>query len=132
MRRMLNTKTVGTGLLILLSANLVMHLSILAGIVPYEIFWGGQLEKETANIVLMEIIALAILSLFIGITILNTYYPSKYSLLAKVGIWIVFAYLLLNTAGNLASETFIEKAVMAPVTLLMSLLSLGLAISKKS
>ena len=36
-----------------------------------------------------------------------------------------------KTAGNFVSEAFIEKAVMAPATFLMSLLSLPLAISKK-
>ena len=132
MRLKLDNKTAGIGLLLLLSATLILHLLIIAGIVPYQIFWGGQIENDAANKLMMEIVAVAVLALFIGITILNTFHPSKYRKLAKIGIWIVFAYLLLNTAGNLVSEAFIEKAVMAPVTFLMSLLSLRLAISKKT
>ncbi len=131
MRRLLNIRTAGTGLLILQSATLLLHLLIIARIVPYDIFWGGQIESEGANMLMMEIVAVAVLVLFIGITILNTYHPSKYRLLAKVGMWIIFAYLLLNTAGNLSSEQIIEKTVLAPATLLMSLLALRLAISKK-
>ena len=132
MKFMVNIKIAGIGLLLLLSATLTLHILIIAGIVPFQIFWGGQMENDAANMLMMEIVAVAVLALFIGITILNTYYPFKYRKLAKVGIWIVFAYLLLNTAGNLVSEAFIEKAVMAPVTFLMSLLSLRLAISKKT
>jgi len=132
MRCLINTKTAGTILLLLLSAVLVLHLLILAGILPYEIFWGGQMNNETANMVMMESIAVVLLSVFIGITVLNTFHPLNYRVMARVGMWIIFAYLLLNTVGNLASEELIEKAVMAPVTFLMSLLSLRLAISKKS
>ena len=132
MKYNLSVKTAGIGLIFSLSAFLILHLLIIAGIVPYEIFWGGQMENDATNMVVMEIIAVAILSVFIGIAVLNTYNLHKYPLLAKIGIWIVFAYLLLNTAGNLASDTIIEKAVMAPVTFLMSLLALRLAITKKS
>ena len=105
MKLKLNKKTAGTGLLFLLSATLML---------------------------MMEIVAVAVLALFMGITILNTFHPSKYRNLAKVGMWIVFAYLLLNTAGNLSSEQIIEKTVLAPATFLMSLLSLRLAIFKKT
>jgi len=37
-----------------------------------------------------------------------------------------------KTAGNLSSEQIIEKTVLAPATFLMSLVSLRLAISKKT
>lgn len=131
MKLKLNTKIAGIGLLFLLSATLVLHLLIIVGIVPYQIFWGGQLENDAANMLMMEILAVAVLALFTGIAILNTYHPSKYRKLAKIGIWIVFAYFLLNTAGNLSSEQIIEKTVLAPVTFLMSLLSLRLAISRE-
>jgi hypothetical protein len=49
-----------------------------------------------------------------------------------VNIKIARIGLLLNTAGNLSSEQIIEKTVLAPATFLMSLLSLRLAISKKT
>ena len=38
----------------------------------------------------------------------------------------------IKTAGNLSSEQIIEKTVLAPATFLMSLLSLRLAISKRT
>jgi len=132
MKDFVKNNTAGIGLLILLSITLILHLLILAGIIPYNIFWGGQMENEAVNIVLMELFAVVVLLIFMGITILKTYYPSKYPLLAKAGMWIVFAYLLLNTAGNLSSEQIIEKAVLTPTTFLMSLLALRLAISQKS
>jgi len=132
MKIKINKKTAGTGLLILLSATLMLHLLIIFGIVPYQIFWGGQIENDAANMLMMEVAAVAVLALFMGITILNTYHPSKYRILAKIGMWIVFAYLLLNTARNLSSEQIFEKTVLAPATFLMSLLSLRLAISKKT
>ncbi len=130
MSRVLNIKTAGTGLLILMSATLVLHHLIIVRVVPYDIFWGGQVESETTNMLMMEIVAVSVLALFIGITILKAFHPTKHRVLAKVGMWIIFAYLLLNTAGNLSSNQIIEKTVLAPATLLMSLLALRLAISK--
>jgi hypothetical protein len=48
----------------------------------------------------------------------------------SVGIWIIFAFFVLNTAGNLASSVPFEKFVFAPITLVLSLLAFRLAISK--
>jgi hypothetical protein len=48
-----------------------------------------------------------------------------------VGIWLVFAYLLLNTLGNLASGISFEKLVFAPITILLAFCAFRLAIEKQ-
>jgi hypothetical protein len=48
----------------------------------------------------------------------------------KVLVWIIFVFLLLNTLGNLASGVSAENFVFAPITLVLALCALRLAIEK--
>jgi hypothetical protein len=45
-------------------------------------------------------------------------------------LWIIFAYLLLNTAGNLASSSSLEKLLFTPITIVAALLVLRLAVGR--
>jgi hypothetical protein len=54
----------------------------------------------------------------------------KLSGVINVGLWLIFAYLLLNTLGNLASGISFEKLVFAPITIFLALCALRLAIEK--
>jgi uncharacterized membrane protein YhdT len=54
----------------------------------------------------------------------------RFRIIATVGVWIVFAYLLLNTVGNLVSAVSFENLIFAPITLILALCALRLAIEK--
>ena len=54
----------------------------------------------------------------------------KWSGVINVGIWLIFAYLLLNTLGNLASGISFEKLIFAPITILLAFCAYRLAIEK--
>ena len=48
----------------------------------------------------------------------------------QTALWIMVAFFIFNTIGNFLSVNEFEKLVFTPVTIILSLLSLRLALSK--
>ena len=127
MKKLISEKLAGTILLIFLVLLTIFHFLI---IFEADIVWGGQIKDASTNLLVMELIALAITLLFILIIAVKIRKFDKYRRLVNIGVWVIFIFLVLNTLGNLASEHFIEKIILAPTTLLMAFLALRLAIEK--
>jgi hypothetical protein len=49
---------------------------------------------------------------------------------ANIGIWVMFIFFILNTIANLTSGVTVENLTFAPITILLALLTLRLAIEK--
>jgi len=130
MRRLFSVKLAGNILLASLGLLLVFHILVLFRIVPASILWGGQ--ATSANLVTLEIIALAVTLFFALIIAAKTGYikAGKFAGVINLLVWIVFIFLLLNTLGNLASGVSAENLVFAPITLALALCALRLAIEK--
>ncbi|MDO8998525.1 MAG: hypothetical protein Q7W45_02085 [Bacteroidota bacterium] len=119
------------GLITLLSIFLTFHILVMLGIIPFEIVWGGRLKNKT------EMIKFEIVSVLINLTMLSVVLirasfiklPINNTLI-KIILWIMFGLFLLNTLGNLFSLNEFERNVFTPITLVLSLFSLRLAISK--
>ena len=79
---------------------------------------------ETTSI-LLNLVMLTIVSLYAGLINLRI---SKTFL--RVSLWLMFALFLLNTLGNLNAINELEKLLFTPLTLLLSLFSFRLALSK--
>ena len=47
-----------------------------------------------------------------------------------IGVWMIFAYLILATVGNLASAVSFENLIFAPITLILAFLAFRLASEK--
>ena len=47
----------------------------------------------------------------------------------RVAMWITFAYLALNVVGNLASSSALEQAIFTPVSIVLALATLRLALT---
>lgn len=130
MKKLVSAKLAGNILLFSLGLLLVLHLLVLLKIVPADMMWGGQ--ANAGNLVMLEIVALA-MTLFFGFIIaaktghINV---GKLAGVINVLVWIIFAFLLLNTLGNLASGVSAENFIFAPITLLLALCALRLAIEK--
>jgi len=129
MKKFIKAKLAGMLMLILLLALLLMHIAILAGILPFNIVWGGNFEFGT-EMLKMEIFALFITILFIITTYLKlkaikTHRNAK---MINIGLWIMFFYFTLNIIGNLLSKTPTEMMIFIPLTVLLSLLTLRLII----
>lgn len=131
MKKLVSARLSANILLVSLALLVVFHILVLSGIVPYQVVWGGRVNNGL-SMLLAEAVAIFITLLFALIVALKTgYFRVKRSKTAvNVGMWVFFAYLLLNTIGNLASGVTLEKLVLAPVTLILAFFAFRLAIEK--
>jgi hypothetical protein len=132
MRNWISARRAGLFALILLALLAIFHLLVLVRIIPTGMVWGGEIEDKSAFI-RMEILALVITLIFtIVIAIPSGYIRTrKLQKLAGIGVWVVFAYFLLNILGNLMSENATEKAIFTPVSILLAIFTFRLAIEKR-
>jgi len=116
-------------MLILLS---IFHVLVLVGVIPSDFIWGGQIDGNIKNLYTLEIISLAVTIMFIFITIIKnrSLISEKNVKLINIFVWVIFAYMLLNTLGNLASGVSTEKLIFTPISLLIAFFSLRLALEK--
>ncbi len=130
MKKLVSAKLAGNILLLALGALAVFHVLVLLGIVPPDIVWGGQAAATPENLFALEIVALIVTILFVVLIAmkLNYFGGGKFRRAVNIGIWILFAYLVLNTLGNLASGVTLEKLLFTPITIILALLALRLAL----
>jgi hypothetical protein len=132
MKKLISAKLAGNILLFSLGLLFLFHVLVLLKIIPADIVWGGQIKGVPANLVTLETVALLVTAVFILIVATKVGYvqAGKLSGAINVGIWLIIAYLLLNTLGNLASGISFEKLLFAPITIILALCALRLAIEK--
>lgn len=132
MKKLINVKLAGNILLFSLGLLFLFHILVLLKIIPADIVWGGQIKGVPANLFTLETVALLMTALFILIVAAKTGYiqAGKLSSIVNIGVWLIFAYLLLNTLGNLASGISFEKLLFAPITIILALCALRLALEK--
>ena len=132
MKKLISAKLAGNILLAALGLLVVFHLLVLFKVIPAEIVWGGQIQGVPANLITLETIALLVTLFFILIVAAKIGYihAGKLSGAVNLGVWLIFAYLLLNTLGNLASGVTLENLVFAPVTIIQAFCALRLAIER--
>ena len=130
MKNLINARLAGNILLAALGLLLIFHILVLLRLLPAEIVWGGQIQGVQANLIILESVALVVTLLFMLIIAAKIGYVNagKLSGAVNIGVWFFFVFLLLNTLGNLASGVAFENLVFAPVTILLALCALRLAI----
>jgi hypothetical protein len=132
MTKVISAKLAGNILLAAFGLLLVFHVLVLLGLMPSNIIWGGQADGSPSSLMALEWGALLVTALF-GILIaakVDYIKAGRFRIIATVGVWIVFAYLLLNTVVNLVSAVSFENVIFAPITLILALFALRLAIEK--
>lgn len=121
-------RIIGIVLVGILSLSILFHISIVFGIVPYNIVWGGRVHN------LQELYIFESISLMINATLL--FFVSvkigivTVSIPNKIVTWVLYAasfLLFLNTLGNLASINDFERMVFTPITLILAILLFILA-----
>ena len=77
----------------------------------------------------MEIGAILITALMIAMVAIRVDYwqKAKWKGFANTMMWVIFVFLILNTAGNLSANSNVEKFVFTPVTILLAILAYRLA-----
>lgn len=132
MKKIISAKLAGNILLFSFGALVLFHVLVLLKIVPADIVWGGQIGDSATNLLTLEVIALIVTCVFIVIIAVKMDYlkVKKFKQAANIGMWFVFAYLLLNTIGNLASGVSFENIIFAPITIVLALCAFRLSIEK--
>ena len=129
---LLSGKLTGTLLFALLLLLILFHILILANIIPYDIVWAGQIN-DSSSLWLLEGIAIIMTSVFALIIAIKIKWIklNKFAGLINICMWLIFIFFLLNVLGNLTSPVSAEKWIFTPLTIVMALLSLRLALAKE-
>jgi hypothetical protein len=119
-----------SGLLILLSLFLVLHFIILLKLIPYHLVWGGRLKSDK-EMYRFEIFSIVISSLFVLVVLVQAHFltidiPKK---IITYALWLMAGLFLLNTFGNITSKNKLEQRLFTPITILLAIFSLILALS---
>lgn len=133
MNKFISSRVASTGLLLIFSLVILFHVLVLAGVIPFTIVWGGRIQNQEQMIsfefisILINIIMVAVVAIYAGY--LNLKINPK---IIKVALWMMVVIFLLNTIGNLFSNNEIEKMIFTPLTLLLAIFSLRLAMEKQT
>ncbi|WP_044514261.1 hypothetical protein [Hymenobacter sp. DG25B] len=128
MKKLLSERAATFCLLLILALLVVMHLLILAGIIPFALVWGGRLQNQAQMLrfetvsVLVNMLLLAVVALRAGLLRVRLH-----PIAGRILLGLMAGLFLLNTVGNLLSAHPFEQMVFTPLTLVLFLLSLRLA-----
>ena len=128
MKKVISKKTAGNILIGSLVFLLFFHLLVILKVLPGNIVWGGTLDE---NIVIKyEIIALIITVFLLFNAIVKAGYINNNILkkITKVIIWFMVVYFAFMIFGNLVAKTLTEKIIFIPLSALMFVSSLRLAL----
>jgi hypothetical protein len=99
------------------------QLLLAAGLPLGRAAWGGQYAVLPINLRLGSLAAAAMLGVAAWVVLARAGMVGGMarSKAVKVATWVFAAYLCLNTLGNLASTSPMERAVMTPASLLLAI-----------
>lgn len=132
MKKWIGFQTAGRLLILFFGLLAVFHLLVFLGVLSSNLVWGGQATGSTENLRQLEFFSL-IFSLLFALIVTAKIHPPEVATakrLIRVLMWLVFAYLLVNIAGNLTSPSTWERIIFTPLTLVAAFLALRLAIEK--
>ncbi len=120
------------GLILIFSLTIVFHLLVLMKVIPYTIVWGGKLKSDAA-MYKFEFVSLAIVVLFLMVMLVKSQILRWRIPLFTVdlALWTMLAMFMINAFANLLADSFLEKIIFTPITLLLSALILIVLLKKK-
>ncbi len=132
MIKLISIKFAGNIFLIVSGLLALFHILVLTNIVSSDMVWGGQIADSETNLFIMEMVSLFATLVFMYVVAIRIGYlrQGKSGKTNSIGVWLVFAYLMLNTLGNLASGVSLENLIFTPVSLLLAFCAFRLAIEK--
>lgn len=112
-------------ILSILSIVVVFHLSVLGGLVPNNIVWGGKFEDES-QLIKFEIASVIINAFMILVVAIKGQYlkvrlPNK---MITILLWLMTLLFASNTVGNLFANTLAETIIFTPITFILAILCL--------
>jgi hypothetical protein len=105
---------------------------MLAGALPTGIAWGGQAVGSPKTLRTLEIVGIVVTLLFASVVCAKAGFIGAGRLRrpARIAMWVVFGYFVLNVVGNLASTSGLERAIFTPVSIVVAMLALRMAVGK--
>ena len=131
MKNLITERFATNALLSIFSLVMIFHAFVLMGIIPFEIVWGGRL-KSKEEMIPFEITSIALNAVMLTIVVIHAgLLKVKFNpIVLRVAFWFMFALFFMNTIGNLISNNEFEKMIFTPLTLLLSVFCLRLAMNK--
>ena len=116
----------------LFAVIIVLQLLLAAGILPVSMAWGGQQSTLTSGLRLASLAAAALLVFFAYVVrrragLFSNSSPSRK---IKVLSWMITVFLVLNTLGNLASQSSGERILFGTISLLLAVSCFVVSFSK--
>ncbi len=112
----------------ILGAVVIFHLLVISGIIPGHLVWGGRLQSSQ-ELYLFESISIVINLLIITMILAaGGTLPFISRSISRVFMWLFFGLFTLNTMGNLMAVHSMETIIFTPITLILALLTLRLAL----
>jgi hypothetical protein len=128
--RMISERRTVVVMLSLFSLILVFHLLVLSGIIPYDIVWGGRLKSKEEMLVFESISILLNTFMMVVVAARSKFLslPINQKILTGI-LWGMAVLFTVNTVGNLVAVSSLETIIFTPLTCILAILSLRLALS---
>jgi hypothetical protein len=101
---------------------IVLQIFLAAGILPISMAWGGRQSQITDSLRMASILAAVLLGAFIYVIRYRAGLVGNVPMpvLIKVVSWIITALMAINTLGNIASSSTLEKLLFGPITFILT------------
>lgn len=109
-------------ILILLSINMVFQVLVIAGVIPFDMVWGGRLESREEMLRVLPA-GLGVM-VFVGIVVALKAAYIRNGISEKIlnaFLWLFGLLFILNTLGNIVSTSSLEALIFTPVSLVMAI-----------
>jgi hypothetical protein len=132
MNQLITAKWAGNLLLGALGLLAVFHALVLLQVLPASIVWGGAIENSPESLFSLEMISLVVTLLLAVMVAAKAGYieTTRFKGAINIGIWIVFAILILSMLANFASGVSFENLIFAPIAVVLAFCAYRLAIEK--
>lgn len=117
------------GAITIFTLTLIFHLLVLIKVIPYTIVWGGRLKSDR-DMYRFEIVSLLLNAIFLLVILFRSGLiasPLSENVLVYI-LWAMAALFFLNTIGNLFSKNRWEKIIFTPLTLLLAMFAIVMAL----
>jgi len=115
---------------VVLTALALLQLAVAAGLPYGRLVWGGQHRVLPTSLRIGSVISVALYAFFVLVLIDRSELAPALGggSFGIVATWILFGYFTLGIIMNAISRSPIERAVMVPVTLVLAICSLLIAL----
>ncbi|CAN5507577.1 hypothetical protein BH09ACT4_BH09ACT4_02870 [soil metagenome] len=114
----------------LLGALAVLQLLLLAGMPLGRFAWGGQNDRLSPRLRVAAGVSIVIYGVFAAVALARAHVISTPipTLVTIVAMWAITAYLFFSVLPNLASKSRHERLLMTPVSAVLAILALLIAL----